>query len=366
MSKLYKPDFKRLDELTEEGYLRKVISPCGRLMLYNYTDKTTFEKKWNKHTLNARGTVYEISSGKVVARAFPKFFNFGELPSSKSRNLAKQTDFEVFEKMDGSLGIIYNYDDKWYINTRGSFTSEQAIKGAEILKKYDIDKIAPRVTLLVEIIYPENRIIVPYGEKEELVILGAILRESGTDLQIVHAAEASGMPMASSNEFVDIDHLQREVAEMDKFEEGFVVRFRKTGERVKFKSAEYLKLARLMSNMTLLNFWRNMEEGRVSKEMLQELPEEFEGEIKVMKKDLEFGYAKVELQMEEDYHYAVKSIGGLMEDGTDKKRLGLWIKEYGDELKFPQAMFAVHAQDKKSIDKLTMRAIKPKNNKVVV
>jgi len=86
---MYKPDFKQLDKLTEEGYLRKVISPCGKLCLYNYTDKTTYEKKWNKHTLNARGTVYEIETGKVIARAFPKFFNFEKESGSMIRGAIK-------------------------------------------------------------------------------------------------------------------------------------------------------------------------------------------------------------------------------------------------------------------------------------
>jgi len=37
-------DFSEYDKLTEEGFLRKVISPCGDLVLYNYTDKCTYEK----------------------------------------------------------------------------------------------------------------------------------------------------------------------------------------------------------------------------------------------------------------------------------------------------------------------------------
>lgn len=366
MAKRYKPDFKRLDELAEQGFVRKVISPCGDLMLYNYTDKCTYEKKWNKHTLNARGTVYEVSTGKVVAQAFPKFFNAGELPASKFRNLAKQTDFECFEKMDGSLGIIYNYKDKWRVNTRGSFTSDQAIKATEMLNKYNMKGISKDFTLLVEIIYPENRIIVPYGEKEELVLLASYVDRTDINHNHVRAiSNAIEMPRAPFHVFDDIQQLENYVAKLGKFEEGFVVRF-KNGERVKFKSAEYLKLARIMSNMTPLNFWKNMKSGMVDKSLLESLPEEFEKETLEIKQVLEYNYAKAELKMEEDYRYAVKSIGGLMEDGTDEKRLGLWIKEYGSELSFPRAIFAVHKQDKDVIEKLIMKSIRPKGNEVVV
>ena len=58
-----------LQFLTLRRFLRQVISPCGRLILWNYTDLCTYERAWDEVTLNARGTVYEIETGKVIARA---------------------------------------------------------------------------------------------------------------------------------------------------------------------------------------------------------------------------------------------------------------------------------------------------------
>lgn len=180
-----KANFDELNNLTEKGFLKREISKYGDLVLYNYTDKCTYKKHWNEYTLNARGTVYELSSGKVIARGFPKFFNFEELPISDSVFLSKHTDFEVTEKVDGSLGIIYWYNGKWMVNTRGSFTSDQAIRGAEILKrKYElkVNNSTIKNTYLVEIIYPENKIIVDYGDKEELILLAVIDTETGNEL----------------------------------------------------------------------------------------------------------------------------------------------------------------------------------------
>ena len=179
----YNPDFKMLDQYSSEGFLKKVISPCGNLVLYNYTDKCTYEKKWNKHTLNSRGTVYEISTGNRIACAFPKFFNFGELAVSRQRNLLKQREFTAFEKFDGSCGIIYFYNGKWNVNTRGSFISDQAIKAEEMLGNYYIESLNKDITYIVEIIYPENRIIVDYKSEEKLVILAAFYTESGEESQ---------------------------------------------------------------------------------------------------------------------------------------------------------------------------------------
>jgi len=280
---LVKPhkSLKQLDELAKQGYLRRVISPDAKLVLYNYTDKCVFDKKWNKHTLNARGTVYEVETGKVVAKAFPKFFNFEELSKSKSRNLAKKTDFDVFEKIDGSMGVVYYYDGQWRINTRGSFTSDQAIKGSELLQKYNLRSILTKYTLLVEIVYPENKIIVDYGDTQELILLGVIDRDTNeelTGMALTGASAYTNMRLAKSYQFNTINELIETQASLPSSDEGFVARF-KNGERVKFKSREYLKLARLLQRMTPLHFWEHMEQGKVSKDFQEKFPEEFRKEV---------------------------------------------------------------------------------------
>lgn len=362
--KNYEPNFERLDELAEEGYLRKVISPCGKLMLYNYTDKTTYEKKWNDHTLNARGTVYEIATGNVVARAFPKFFNFGELATSKSRNLLKEKNFTVCEKMDGSLGIVYNYEGEWRVNTRGSFTSDQAIKAKEMLSKYSTSNLNPLVAYLVEIIYPENRIIVDYGKEEKLALLAGFDTYSGREISLSDLDLTSPFPISNIyHDFKSIEEVIAEQSRLGKMEEGFVVRF-ENGERVKFKSAEYLKVARLISDLTPLNFWKAMKGGVVQQEIIEEIPEEFEDEVKRIKSGLEKEYARIGSEVDEDFIYVVKSIGGLADLQEDRKKLGLFVKGNGSELKHSQAMFPKLLN--KGVDRYIMKVIKPVGNKNVV
>lgn len=357
---MHKPDFEQLDKLSEEGYLRKVISPCENLVLYNYTDKCTYEKKWNKHTLNARGTVYEISSGRIVAQAFPKFFNFSELAVSKQRNIMKQTEFEVYEKMDGSLGVVYYYGGKWRVNTRGSFTSNQAIRATEMLERYDLSKVDKFVTLLVEIIYPENRIIVDYGKQEKLVLIGAYDVQDKIDLTDCLEccySRVTGMSYASKYDLKSIEDVITVQGQLGKMEEGFVVRL-KNGERVKFKSAEYLKVARVLSNMTPLNFWKAMKNGIVQQEIIEEIPEEFRPECDRIKKGLEAIYQFTYNEVNRDFHYATRSIGGLFDLEEDRKKLGLFIKEHGSELKHPGAMFPMLLDS--GIDKYIMKKIRPK------
>ncbi len=82
-------------------------------------------------------------------------------------SLLKSSNFDVYEKMDGSLGILYWIDDKPFLATRGAFESEQAIKGTELLRKHqNLNKLNRNYTYLFEIIYPSNRIVVDYGAEE--------------------------------------------------------------------------------------------------------------------------------------------------------------------------------------------------------
>jgi len=170
-----KYDLNILSKYIDEGLVIKQVHPTLPLSIYNYSRECQYSGKWDDITLNCRGLVLD-NKGNVIAKPFPKFFNYEELKPEDIPN----ENFEVYEKMDGSLGILFYYErelsyeeryKKWYINnfvsgfeynelvipnfddpyyeptpttkgewhlaTRGSFTSEQAIKGMEILNKYN-------------------------------------------------------------------------------------------------------------------------------------------------------------------------------------------------------------------------------------
>ena len=352
----------RLDKLSEDGYLRRVVSPCGRMVLYNYTDQCTYEKKWDKYTLNARGTVYEIETGKIIAKAFPKFFNFEELPVSKSRNLLKQKDFSVTEKMDGSLGIIFHYDGEWFANTRGSFTSDQAIECKKIMQRYNFaeNRGLESVTLLVEIIYPENKIILDYGIERKLVLLAAYnnisLEECGRET-LIEIGEITNIDVVKRDHFDSIEELINKQKTLTKNEEGFVVLFNRTGERVKFKSKEYLKLAHALSSMTPLNFWKLMKNGKISRDALQVFPEEFRKETDCIANNLEKLYDDVR----NDISLELNSII-INAKNTDNPRKFLGIN--GQSLKHYGVLFSVFDNNYEQIDKYIMKQIRPHGNEI--
>lgn len=345
----YIPNFQELDLLSEKGLLRKVISPCEKLVLYNYTDQCTFERNWNQHTINARGTVYEISTGKIVARAFPKFFNFSELSENKQQEILNSRYFNTYEKLDGSLGIIYFYDGEWRVNTRGSFSSDQAIKGKELLDKLDTSQLFKELTYLVEIIYPENKIIVDYGKEEKLVILAVLDTKTGNEYSIDYGKI---FEKPKKYEFRLIEEVIKNIKTLPFSEEGYVVTFN-GGERVKFKGTEYLEVARMVSRISPLSIWENMREGVVDRSFLQSLPEEFRELYENITNQLEKNYREIE-----SVH---KVIYGMLHN------LNLDDKQFASEVnKLENCLTGVlfSMRKMKNYDKIIMREIRPDGNKL--
>lgn len=355
--------FKQLDKLTEQGLLRKVED--GDLVLWNYTDKCTFERAWDEYTLNARGTVYRKSTGEVVAKAFPKFFNFTELPVEKQQAiLAKEVPYDKYnsyDKPDGSLGIVYHDGTKWRVNTRGSFTSDQALKATEMLSRYNMDAVPKWFTLLVEIIYPDNKIIVNYGCLEELILLGGYDTQLGMELPIMSLHNYTGMSMVD-----EFDYTIEEMIELQKTipkdKEGFVVKF-SNGERVKFKGAEYLQIARILKGCSPLALWEKMIDGEVDVEFVQSIPEEIFPEIKPVIETLEQKYQDVAMAIYITVQ-GIRNATGVSEDmemdNEARKRVGLYLKE--NKLTHSGVVFPFLLRKHDSVQQYIMKLIRPKRN----
>ena len=151
-------DINELNKMIDEKLVIVQKHKNTDYFIYNYGPKAQYERIWNDITIQCRGLILD-SNYNVIARPFKKFFNLEE----HTNDNIPLMPFEVYEKMDGSLGILYWIDDKPYIATRGSFESDQAIYATNILHnkyKYVIPKLDKSKTYLFEIIYPENRIVV--------------------------------------------------------------------------------------------------------------------------------------------------------------------------------------------------------------
>ncbi|MHC6175432.1 RNA ligase [Glutamicibacter sp. X7] len=253
-----------LESEVAEGYVRSMQH--DGLTIYNYTEKTQFERRWNPVTLQCRGLIVD-ANGEVLARPFPKFFNHDE-PEAQ----IDSGPVTVLDKLDGSLGIAYTVGDEVRIATRGSLSSEQALHATAILKVKCPDWRPPAgVTVLFEIIYPENRIVVDYHGMDDLVLLGGIDITTGASIPL-EIIDWYG-PRAESFEFGNL--AEALTAPPRPNAEGYVVQFVNTGHRVKIKQDDYVRLHRIVTGWNERTIWEHLAAGKSIEELVDGLPDEF-------------------------------------------------------------------------------------------
>jgi RNA ligase len=216
----------------------------GELLLFNYTARAAYARRWNDVERVCRGLIVHVPTATVRALPFEKFFNLGETPDTTLEALPAGP-CEITAKMDGSMAILYRADGGPAIVTRGSFTSSQAQWAtAHLRARYDLRDLQDDVTLLFEIIYPENRIVVNYGALEALVLIGA-RRLDGYDYtypELAGIAARYGFPLVGREPAQRI-HDVVPLIETSTGVEGWVVRF-PNNLRVKVKTADYFRLHR--------------------------------------------------------------------------------------------------------------------------
>ncbi len=160
-----------LESAIADGHVREQTHPTAPLTIYNYTEVCAFAGAWTDVTLTCRGLIADATR-RVIARPYAKFFNHDQ-PGAPA--LALHEPVTVTDKADGSLGIVYAAPDGWAVATRGSFASDQAGHATARLRERYAGWAPPQgFTVLVEIIYPDNRIVLNYAGLDDLVLLGAV------------------------------------------------------------------------------------------------------------------------------------------------------------------------------------------------
>lgn len=286
---------ERLQELVADGLISETKHPEEDLFIYNYTPKCQFAGAWNKVTLQCRGLILD-QEYNVIARPFPKFFNIEERSRS---DIIWKRPFQLFEKVDGSLGILFPVGDEWAIATRGSFSSDQAIHATEIWKhRYtEVFQAPTGYTCLFEIIYPGNRIVVNYGDLDDLVFLGAVHIETGANLF------DCGWPGRSVARYGADDVHPRDIKEKMPLDdkEGYVLYFPHANERVKVKFDEYVRLHRIVTGVSSKTVWEYLMEDRPLDELIRDVPDEFYSWVRKMANSLQEDYDSIWDVALEDY-----------------------------------------------------------------
>ena len=370
-----------LNQYVEEGWVVRNDHPSLPLSIYNYSRKTQYEGKWDDVTLQCRGVITDNATGKVLVRPFKKFFNYEELVGNKWKEskLPPMCDYVyIQEKLDGSLGILFNYEGEWIMSTRGSFVSEQAIKGLEILKsKYNLDSWLKHYGYLVEIIYPENRIVVDYGKKERVVFLSVVMNESYEwgpfDDSEQHWTISRSIFKMNSIKKEDVvrteQHLNfsedlykslKEKNENNK--EGFVIRFHPGNFRVKIKFEEYVRLHKLMTQLSTYDIWEHLKDGKDISELLERVPDEFDRWVKKTVSTLQYHRYALEEQCGKSHDYFRYGKYNDVDPEPTKKEFAEHVKKHTNP-KLLGLMFAIWDGNQEKVEQIIWKIIKPEYSK---
>ena len=339
-------DLNILNDYIEKGLVVKNDHPTLPLSIYNYSRTTQYESKWDDITLNCRGLILD-REGNVIAKSFNKFFNLEEHKPEEIPN----EEFEVFEKLDGSLGILFWYQGKWILASKGSFTSDQSVKGKNILtSKYNVEALPKGYTTLVEIIYPENRIVCNYSDDEVLVVLSMINNSSGKELDyesLLKVNDESGMPVVKRYDGIKEYRTLKTLISGDR--EGYVVRFR-NGFRMKIKGEEYVRLHRILTGFSNVDIWEYLKDKKDFQELLDKVPDEFDSWIKNTVRDLVVRYENIE----KDYKGIFEN---LKSKNLDRKDFASEANHY----KYSSILFSM--LDNKDYTEIIWKVIRPEYSK---
>ena len=351
----------RLDDLLDVDHLGRLVEqrlvscrahPTHHLRIYDYTARASYSRSWDHETKLCRGLIVD-REGYVVGRPFAKFFTLGEHEADASLGvLPLERDIEAYDKLDGSLGILYRGAGQPAIATRGSFESPQARWATEHYRRtYGSVPVPDGVTYLFEIIYPDNRFIVDYGDFADLVLLAVIDTATGADRPLPD--DWPGPRIKRRGDTGDVSGVVEWVRHgAPANAEGMVIRFApaapdQASVRVKVKCDEYVRLHRLLTGVTARTIWEHLAAGRSVDDLVDGAPEPFVAWVNAIASQLRAAYTRVET-----------SCRNALSDGRvtplDRRGAAGYVASLGEH-----APVVFKMLDGRPYDQLVWRAVRP-------
>lgn len=194
-----------------------------------------------------------------------------------------------------SLGILFNYKGEWITASRGSFTSEYAIKAAELLKNYPVESFmyTPQ-TYCFELVWKE-RIIVLSPEKDDVILLGSFVTETGEEMDVQTPYYTDRFTVVKKFDGIKDYKILKAMVTDDM--EGFVVRY-KSGFRMKIKGDNYCHLHNIITECSTIDIWQALKDGNDMYEFLDNVPDEFDAWV-------QFQIAKLQAIFTKEWETAV-------------------------------------------------------------
>lgn len=281
-------DLQNLKKHCEEHQVRVIQSskyPETTVMLH-YAEEAHFEQAWTEFNQRCRGLIVNLTDREILAYPFDKFFNLGERPETAYNRLLELGSFDISEKLDGSMIVLFYDKTKGQVvaTTKGSFDSEHGVVATELIPPHlQSQTLLQEFTLMFELIDKRFRIVVDYarrGYPEGLYLIGVRHRPSNrllTFSEVKQFAGAYNLRTFKTYDVPSLDRLLHIVQSLPVFEEGFVLRF--TNDlMVKVKGPAYLQAHKFISHLSPKSILEALQDG-VAGELVKIAPEEYREEV---------------------------------------------------------------------------------------
>lgn len=332
------PLFHELPQLRTDGMISARRHPVHPLTVYNYSAKAQHEPLtgWTEAMKDCRGLILD-DDGEIVGRPFRKFWNLDQVAAS-----LPDGDFTVWEKLDGSLGIVASWAGERIVATRGSFESDQAVWFRRWLDAKHRDFTPSGETWLFEILYPENRIVVDYGDRKEAVLL-TVMAPDCADLPELFESSTRFRKARRFDGLTDFAAIDRDPQFAG--QEGFVVQW-PDGFRAKVKLEEYKRLHRLITQCSTRTIWELLKSGGDTQEITDRVPVEFAEWVNTQAVGMLTRLTLIELGAQELF--------ASHPSAETRKDFAMWAKEQEN----PSLLFSL--LDGKSIREACWKLVEPK------
>jgi len=186
--------------------------------------------------------------------------------------------------------------------------------------KNALKHIPPHLTLMFEIIYPENRVVVNYGGREELVLIAVRNKATRDDYNfypdIYSLALELGFNTPKTFKFNSVHDIIDATAQIDESQEGWVARF-SDGTRFKFKGDDYVHMHRIINQTTFKRVLEAVAGGHLD-EMMKGIPDQLLTQVEGWRLEIDRTVQMVEDRVERNFETAPKG---------DRKTYALWVKD---------------------------------------
>jgi hypothetical protein len=209
------------------------VTERNNLALFKYSRKVMYDQLWQEYpdTMECRGHVYDISTGKIVQAAPRKSFNY--LENGWWKDVPLHTKVRIEKKYNGYLACATIFNDELLVTTTGSFDSDyQRLAENMIRKSEHFIELSPNYSTHFEICAEFDPHIV--HEEIGVKLLGYRWKHNGDFLPAI----------TEGCEYTTLGDATERVNSVR--HEGFMVHHRQGGGITKLKSPYYVGKKKLM------------------------------------------------------------------------------------------------------------------------